>query len=52
MDGMKERLHSKKERIPFLWSQSGLEKRKLWQLSVELLLARKNSKTFYTGFNY
>lgn len=30
--------HQKKERIPCLWSQSGFQKGKLWQLSVQPLL--------------
>ena len=31
---------------------SGLQKGKLWQLSVPPLLVTKNSKTFYMAFNY
>ena len=56
MDGMTVSPHRKhqlnKEWIPCPWSQSGLQKGKLWQLSAPPLLVTKNSKTLYTAFNY
>ena len=44
------RKHQKKERIPCLWSQSGLRKGKLWQLSVPPSAGNEELENLVHGF--